>query len=207
MGSPSKGQCKAFDISAQKASAKMSSLISPAKGPSKPLDFSPQKLAALNSRYVSVSLKAADLDRVLDEKKMERDWLDEKIKGMEAARYTLENDKKRILLQIKNVRSQPSPSSSPSKITYSLQRSQDIRSFAFPSHENGATSSTSTISVGFGGQNIQKEKDFENKEPAEGFGDNDDDDELENEMLKIDTEQEPAQKKPKFGNGKDGKGM
>ena len=102
MGSPAKGQSKAFDISAHKSSSKVSSFISPAKSSSKPLDFSPQKLTALNSRYVSVSLKAADLDRVLDEKKMEHERLDEKIKGMEAARYTLEIDKKCILLKIKN---------------------------------------------------------------------------------------------------------
>ena len=89
---------------------------SPEKSSSQSFNFSPQKMAALNSRYVSVSLKAADLDKVLDTKRMEHDRLDEKIKGLELARLTLENDKKRILLQIKNFRSQPSPSSSPSKV-------------------------------------------------------------------------------------------
>ena len=43
-----------------------------------------------------------------------------------------------------------------------------------------------------------------NKMEGVGFEDDDDDDGLENEMLKIDTQQEPAQKKTKFA---DGKGM
>ena len=37
---------------------------SPQKSSSQSFNFSPQKLVALNSRYVSVSLKAADLDKV-----------------------------------------------------------------------------------------------------------------------------------------------
>ena len=72
---------------------------SPQKSSSQSFNFSPQKLAALNSRYVSVSLKAADLDKVLDAKRMKHDRLDEKIKGLELARLTLENDKRRILFR------------------------------------------------------------------------------------------------------------
>ena len=139
---PGKGQDKALDTSPQKSTtsttSKRSSLISPAKSQSQQLDFSPQKMAALNARYVSVSLKAADLDRVLDDKKRERYELDEKIKGLEAVRYTLEDDKKRILLQIKNARSHPSPSSSPSKVGNPLKRSLGIQSLSSSSHGTGA---------------------------------------------------------------------
>ena len=188
---------------------------SPQKSSSQSFNFSPQKLAALNSRYVSVSLKAADLDKVLDAKRMEHDRLDEKIKGLELARLTLENDKGHILLQIRDVRSQPSPSSSPSKVGYSLPKSYDIRSFSSPSFGRGAFTSTSATSIVVSAQHVKKEYSmkqadgggFEGKQMKKteglGFEDDDDDDELEKEMLKIDTQQEPAQKKKKFADGKD----
>ena len=214
--SPRQGQNEAFDTSPHKSTTstafKGSSLISPAKSQSKPLDFSPQNMAALNAWYVSVSFKAADLDRVLDEKKREHYELDEKIKGLEAARYTLENDKKRILLQIKNAWSHPSPSSSPSKAGNPLKRSQDIRSFSSSLLGLGAFPSTSSTLTGVRNQQVKKENDQEGsqqnkmKKPNEEAFGNDDDDELENEMLKIAKEQESVQKKPKF-DGKQGKDM
>ena len=160
-------------------------------------------MAALNSRYVSVSLKAADLDRVLDDKKRERYQLDEKIKGLEAARYTLENDKKRILLQIKNARSNPLPSSSPSKVGNPF--------FSSPLHGAAVFPSTSSTFTGVSRQQVRKENDKEGsqqkemgKPQEEAFGN---DDELENEMLKIDMEQQPAKKKPKSDDGEQGKHM
>ena len=213
--SPQKGQDKALNTSPQKsatfATSKGSSLISPAKSQSQPLDFSPQKMAALNARYVSVSLKAADLDRVLDDKKRERYELDEKIKGLEAARYTLENDKKCILLQIKNARPHPSPSSSPSKVGNPVKRPHDIRSFSSPLHGPGPFPSTSSTLTGVVNQQVQKDnnqegsKEMKMKKPNEEAFEDDDDD-LENEMLKVAIEQESAQKNPKF-DGKQVKDM
>ena len=214
---PGKGQDKTLDTSPQKSatftSPKRSALISPAKSQIQQLDFSPQKMPALNARYVSVSLKAVDLDRVLDDKKRERYELDEKIRGLEVVRYTLENDKKSILLQIKNARSHPSPSSSPSKVGNPLKRSHDIKSLSSSSLGTGPFPSTSFTVTAVGNQQVKKENDEEGSQQKkikklneEAFGDDDDDDELENEMLKIAKEQESAQKKPKF-DGKEEKDM
>ena len=134
---------------------------------------------------------------------------------MEAARYTLENDKKCVLLQIKNVRSQPSPSSSTPKTGCALPpKSQDIRTFSAQLYGRGGRfPSTSTITRAVHSQDIKKENDqvgSQDKEmkksDEETFGD-DDDDELENAMLNIDTEQEPNEKKSKLADGKDDKHM
>ena len=65
------------------------------------MDFSPQTMAALNQKYVTVSMKAADLDVLLERKQRDVYELDQKIKGHELSRLTLENDKKRIMSQIK----------------------------------------------------------------------------------------------------------
>ena len=67
-----------------------SSIISPSKGSSFKPDFSPQKMAALNQKYVTVSMKADELDVLLERKRRERYELDQKIKGHELSRLTLE---------------------------------------------------------------------------------------------------------------------
>ena len=66
------------------------------------MDFSPQKMAALNARYVSVSMKCSEVEDVIARKKDEHTRLDNKIKALELGKLTLENDKRRIMCQIKD---------------------------------------------------------------------------------------------------------
>ena len=69
-------------------------MISPSKGSSFKVQFSPQRMAALNQKYVTVSMKADNLDALLERRQRERFELDQEIKGHELSRLTLENDKK-----------------------------------------------------------------------------------------------------------------
>ena len=69
----------------------------------------------MNARYVAVSMQYDEVKEKLEGKKKERVELDKKIKLLEETQQQLENDKKRIMLQIKNQKRKCAPSVSPLK--------------------------------------------------------------------------------------------
>ena len=169
-------------------------MISPSKASSFKVQFSPQRMAALNQKYVTVSIKAADLDALLERKRRACYELDQEIRGHELSRLTLENDKKRIMCEIRNMKSYSSPSPSPSKTSNPLKRSHDMRSFASPS---GGTTACASSSVTPKEINVEKPKQPEGHR-EEGFEDDDDDAiSIEEAMLQIDTEEAGAMNKDK----------
>ena len=99
--------------------------FSPQKtAPGPKMDFSPQKMAALNARYVSVSMKCSEVEDIIARKKDERARLDSKIKALELGKLTLENDKRRIMCQIKDEKVKWS--SSPVKKHTSVKQEDDL---------------------------------------------------------------------------------
>ena len=160
-------------------------MIVPAKGSSFTADFSPQKMAALNQKYVTVSMKADDLDALLEIKRKECHELDEKIKGIELSRFTLENDKKRIMCQIKSMRSFASPSPSPTKVAIPAKRPFYNRPFSSPFKGRGACALPSGPPKGIGTDKAKKEKESKG-DMEEGF--DDDGISIEEAMLLIDSQ-------------------
>ena len=169
-------------------------MISPSKVSSFKVQFSPQRKAALNQKFVTVSMNAADLDALLERKRRAHCELDQEITGHELSRLTLENDKKRIMCEIRDMKSYSSPSPSPSKTSNPLKRSHDMRSFSSPPR---GTTTCASSSVTPKESNVQKQKQPEGHR-EEGFEDDDDDAiSIEEAMLQIDTEEAGTMNKDK----------
>ena len=81
-------------------------------------------MAALNAWYVSVSMKCSEVEEIIAQKKDERARLDYKIQSLELGKLTLENDKKRIMCQIKDQKRKWS--SSPVKAQSSVRGEDDL---------------------------------------------------------------------------------
>ena len=79
-------------------------------------NFSPNKLAALNTRYVNISMKCNEIDKLLNEKYKECIFLENKIKSLENTKKKQEEyNRKHVMCMIKDEKAKASPSPSPVK--------------------------------------------------------------------------------------------